>query len=68
VLLLDDDDELRATPGEAESTLAAELGPDQLGVIDAALLEHARQNWSKAARLVLDATKAGGHQRRMIAM
>lgn len=79
MLLLDDDDELPATPDEAETALATQLGSDGLKAIDAALLAQAGKRWLKVARIVGDALKAGGfdpwedahlhlHIRRLIAL
>jgi hypothetical protein len=45
VLLLDDDDELPATPDEAESELTAQLGETGLRALDEALCAHAERRW-----------------------
>lgn len=56
---LDDDDDLPATPTEAETALATQLGSDALKAMDAALLAQAGKRWLKVARIVGDALKAG---------
>lgn len=58
--MLDDWDELSASPDEEETALAMSLGAAALDSIDATLLKHARHQWQKAARVVLDAVEAGG--------
>jgi hypothetical protein len=60
MLLLDDDDELAASPDLDETELAARLGPQGLQSVDAALVGHARRNWLKVARVVIDALQSGG--------
>ncbi len=60
MLLLDDDDELPTLPGEEELELSLQLGSETLLAIDAALVDHARAQWLKVARVVHDAIKARG--------
>lgn len=60
MLLLDDDDELTASPEPGESELVTQLGSARLEAIDAALISHARPRWLKVARIVSDALSSGG--------
>ncbi len=60
MLLLDDEDELPQDPEPAEVMLAAELGPDGLKSVDAALASNTKFIWLKVARVVHDALTAGG--------
>jgi hypothetical protein len=62
MLLLDDDDELPASPQPSESELAAQLGPVGMHAIDTALTSHARSCWLKVARVVFDALRSGGFE------
>jgi hypothetical protein len=59
MLLLDDDDELPATPDRAERLLADALGPSGVRDIDEALLHQTTPRWSKVARVVADALDQG---------
>jgi hypothetical protein len=60
MLLLDDDDELPASPEPGEVALVAQLGPHGLQAVDDALLAHAKPTWMKVARIVHDALSSGG--------
>ena len=60
MLLLDDDDELPASPEPGEVALTEQLGPHGLQAVDAALLAHAKPTWMKVARVVHDALSSGG--------
>jgi len=78
MLLLDNDDQLPASPTQAEVALADALGPAGLAAIDGAIVKSAHQRWQKVARVVIDAIEAGGfspeeeqvqlHIRRVIAL
>jgi hypothetical protein len=59
MLLLDDDDELAASPDPDETELATRLGPLGLQGVDAALVNHAQRKWLKVARVVIDALRSG---------
>ena len=60
MLLLDDDDELPASPEPGEVALTEQLGPHGLQAVDAALLAHAKPTWMKVASVVHDALSSGG--------
>jgi len=60
MLLLDDNDELPASPEPTESELMTQLGLAGLEAIDAALTSHAQSRWLKVAGIVYDALRSGG--------
>jgi hypothetical protein len=60
MLLVDDGDELSASPDEEETAVAIELGAGGLDTIDATLLKHVHHRWQKAARVVFEALQDGG--------
>lgn len=60
MLLLDDEDELPASPEEGEQALIVELGAEGLRNIDEAIVVSSKENWLKVARVVADAIEAGG--------
>ena len=78
MLLLDDEDQVPEAPTDAERGLIASLGPEGIAAMDEALLNAARPNWLKVARVVHDAIEAGGfsiedqqvqlHVRRIVAL
>jgi hypothetical protein len=78
MLLLDNDDRLPASPTTEEAALTDALGPVGVASVDEALVGAAQRRWSKVARIVVDAIKAGGfatdeeqvqlHIRRIIAL
>ena len=78
MLLVNDEDRVSESPMDAERSLTASLGPEGIAAIDVALLSAAGPKWSKVARIVFDAIKAGGfatadeqvqlHVRRIVAL
>lgn len=58
MLLLDDDDELPATPSEGERLLAESLGPTGVRAIDAAIGKVAQHRWRKVAMVAIQAIEA----------
>jgi hypothetical protein len=78
MLLLDDEDQLPASPTREETAFADALGPNGMTSIDDAIIKATRQRWLKVARVVPDAIDAGGfspeeervqlHVRRIIAL
>lgn len=61
MLLLDDEDELPATPSEGEKLLGDSLGPAGLRAIDDAVRGVVRRDWRKVAMVAVQAIDAGGH-------
>jgi hypothetical protein len=78
MLLLDDDDQVPASPTQGEAVLADALGVAGLASVDEAIVKASQRRWLKVARVVVDAIKAGGfsteeeqvrlHVRRIIAL
>lgn len=78
MLLLDDQDRLPNSPADRETRLAESLGSTGLAAIDEAIVRATTPRWSKVARVVVDAIKAGRlstdeeqvqlHVRRIIAL
>ena len=56
-----DDWELPAVASDGEQVLAESLGPAGLGSIDDAIAKATQPRFSKVARVVSDAMKAGGY-------
>ena len=59
MLLLDDDEELPASPSLEEVTLTAELGPEAIKQVDDSLCRNAGRTWQKVAMLVVDSLRDG---------
>lgn len=58
MLLLDDDDELPASPDEDEASLMTELGAIGLATVDDSLRRHAKARWSKVAMVIVTALES----------
>jgi hypothetical protein len=60
MLLLNDEDELPNDPSDKETSFVSQLGTNGLEAIEARIVACTTHNWSKVARIVLQALSIGG--------